>query len=65
MIRYVYLTVRIFEKPGTRDNAINNLKELRSNEHFLIGSYVFVKNDEVISSKLIKTSMIMKEFNRS
>ena len=51
---------KIFEKPGTRDNAINNLKELRSNEHFLIGSYVFVKNDEVISSKLIKTSMIMR-----
>ena len=51
---------KIFEKPGTRDNAINNLKELRSNEHLLIGSYVFVKNDEVISSKLIKTSMIMK-----
>ena len=52
---------KIFEKPGTRDNAINNLKELRSNEHLLIGSYVFVKNDEVISSKLIKTSMIMKD----
>ena len=51
---------KIFEKPGTRDNAINNLKELRSNEHLLIGSYVFVKNDEVISSKLIKTSMIMR-----
>lgn len=54
------LNDRIFEKPGTRDNAINNLKELRSNEHLLIGSYVFVKNDEVISSKLIKTSMIMR-----
>ena len=51
---------KIFEKPGTRENAINNLKELRSNEHLLIGSYVFVKNDEVISSKLIKTSMIMR-----
>jgi septum formation protein len=51
---------RIFEKPGTKENAINNLKELRSNEHFLIGSYVFVKNREVISTKLIKTSMIMR-----
>jgi len=51
---------RIFEKPGTTENAINTLKELRSNEHFLIGSYVFVKNGEVISTKLIKTSMIMR-----
>ena len=51
---------RIFEKPETTENAINTLKELRSNEHFLIGSYVFVKNGEVISTKLIKTSMIMR-----
>ena len=51
---------RIFEKPGTIENAINTLKELRSNEHFLIGSYVFVKNGDVISTKLIKTSMIMR-----
>ncbi len=54
------LNDRIFEKPGTKQNAVNALKELRSNEHFLIGSYVFVKNDEVISLKLIKTSMIMR-----
>ena len=52
---------RIFEKPGTTQNAINTLKELRSNEHFLIGSYVFVKNGDVISTKLIKTSMIMRD----
>ena len=52
---------RIFEKPGTTQNAINTLKELRSNEHFLIGSYVFVKNGDVISIKLIKTSMNMKD----
>ena len=55
------LNERIFEKPGTKENAVNALKELRSNEHFLIGSYVFVKNGEVISTKLIKTSMIMKD----
>ena len=55
------LNDRIFEKPGTKENAVNALKELRSNEHFLIGSYVFVKNGEVISTKLIKTSMIMKD----
>ncbi len=52
---------RIFEKPGTRENAITNLKELSSNEHFLIGSYVFVKNGEVISTKIMKTSMIMRD----
>lgn len=51
----------IFEKPGTKENAINTLKELRSNKHFLIGSYVFVKNGDVISTKLIKTSMIMRD----
>lgn len=55
------LNDRIFEKPGTKENAVNALKELRSNEHFLIGSYVFVKNEYVISTKLIKTSMIMKD----
>ena len=52
---------KIFEKPGTRENAIDTLKELRSNEHFLIGSYVFVKNGEVISTKMIETSMFMKD----
>ena len=52
---------KIFEKPGTRENAIDTLKELRSNKHFLIGSYVFVKNGEVISTKLIETSMFMKD----
>ena len=55
------LNNKIFEKPGTKENAINTLKELRSNEHFLIGSYVFVKNGGVISTKLIKTSMIMRD----
>ena len=55
------LNNKIFEKPVTKENAINTLKELRSNEHFLIGSYVFVKNGVVISTKLIKTSMIMKD----
>ena len=55
------LNNRIFEKPGTKDNAINTLKELRSNEHFLIGSYVFVRNDHVITTKLIQTSMIMRD----
>ena len=52
---------KIFEKPGTKENGINTLKELRSNEHLLIGSYVFVKNGDVISTKLIKTSMIMRD----
>jgi septum formation protein len=51
---------RIFEKPGTKENAINTLKKLHSNEHFLIGSYVFVKNGDVISKKLIKTTMMMR-----
>tara|TARA_E500000081_G_scaffold35602_1_gene39309 strand:+ start:98 stop:676 length:579 start_codon:yes stop_codon:yes gene_type:complete len=55
------LNNKIFEKPGTRENAITNLKELSSNEHFLIGSYVFVKNGEVISTKIMKTSMIMRD----
>jgi len=54
------LNNKIFEKPGTRENAITTLKELSSNEHFLIGSYVFVKNGEVISTKIMKTSMIMR-----
>ena len=55
------LNNKIFEKPGTRENAITNLKELSSNAHFLIGSYVFVKNGEVISTKIMKTSMIMRD----
>ena len=55
------LNNKIFEKPGTIENAITNLKELSSNEHFLIGSYVFVKNGEVISTKIMKTSMIMRD----
>ena len=55
------LNNKIFEKPGTRENAITNLKELSCNEHFLIGSYVFVKNGEVISTKIMKTSMIMRD----
>ena len=55
------LNNKILEKPGTRENAITNLKELSSNEHFLIGSYVFVKNGEVISTKIMKTSMIMRD----
>ena len=37
---------KIFEKPLTITNANKNLKELSGNQHQLIGSYVFVKNNE-------------------
>ena len=50
----------IFEKPLTVTKAINNLKILSGNTHHLIGSYVFVKNSEVINKYTAICTLTMK-----
>ena len=50
----------IFEKPLTETKAIENLKTLSGNTHQLVGSYVFVKNSEVINKYTAICTLTMK-----
>jgi len=50
----------IFEKPLTETKAIENLKTLSGNTHQLVGSYVFVKNSEVIKKYTAICTLTMK-----
>ena len=52
---------KIFEKPLTISNANKNLKELSGNQHQLIGSYVFIKNDELITTHETTCTLTMKK----
>jgi len=50
----------IFEKPLSTNKAIENLKILSGNIHQLVGSYVFVKNNVVISDYTATCTLTMK-----
>ena len=56
---------KIFSKPSTVDRAIHQLKELSGKTHFLIGQYVFSKDDSVIYEVEIICTMKMRELSLS
>ena len=55
---------RIFSKPLTVDKAINNLSILSGQTHQLIGSYVFIKNGDVLYEETITTNMTMRSLTK-
>ena len=59
------LKERIFSKPLTVDKAINNLSILSGQTHQLIGSYVFIKNGDVIYEETITTNMTMRSLTKT
>ena len=54
------LSNNIFEKPLTKTKAIENLKTLSGKTHQLVGSYIFVKNNELINNSTTICTMTMK-----
>ncbi|RPG43647.1 MAG: septum formation protein Maf [Gammaproteobacteria bacterium TMED112] len=50
----------IFNKPLTKEKAIQNLTKLAGKTHELIGSYVFIKQGNTILSETIISKMTMK-----
>ena len=52
---------KIFEKPLTITKANKNLKELSGNQHQLIGSYVFIKNNELLTTHETTCTLTMKK----
>ena len=55
---------RIFSKPLTVDKAVNNLSILSGQTHQLIGSYVFIKNGDVLYEETITTNMTMRSLTK-
>ena len=56
---------KIFSKPRTVDRAIHQLKELSGKTHYLIGQYVFSKDNSVIHEVEIICTMKMRELSLS
>ena len=56
---------RIFSKPLTVDKAVNNLSILSGQTHQLIGSYVFIKNGDVLYEETITTNMTMRSLTKT
>ena len=56
---------RIFSKPLTVDKAVNNLSILSGQTHQLIGSYVFIKNGDVLYEETITTNMTMRSITKT
>ncbi len=56
---------KIFSKPRTVDRAIDQLKELSGKTHYLIGQYVFSKDNSVIHEVEIICTMNMRELSLS
>ena len=52
----------IFSKPGTAENAINQLRELSGKTHELITSYAIVSKDQTIIDSVI-SQMTMRELS--
>tara|TARA_Y100001935_G_scaffold247302_1_gene243051 strand:+ start:2146 stop:2718 length:573 start_codon:yes stop_codon:yes gene_type:complete len=52
---------KIFEKPSTILKANKNLKALSGSQHQLIGSYVFIKNDQLITKHETTCTLTMKK----
>ena len=56
---------RIFSKPLTVDKAVKNLSILSGQTHQLIGSYVFIKNGDVLYEETITTNMTMRSLTKT
>ena len=56
---------RILSKPLTVDKAVNNLSILSGQTHQLIGSYVFIKNGDVLYEETITTNMTMRSLTKT
>ena len=56
---------RIFSKPLTVDKAVKNLSILSGQTHQLIGSYVFIKNGDVLYEETILTNMTMRSLTKT
>ena len=56
---------KIFSKPKTVNSAIDQLKELSGKTHYLIGQYVFSKDNSVIYDVEIICTMKMRELSLS
>ena len=48
----------------TVDKAVNNLSILSGQTHQLIGSYVFIKNGDVLYEETITTNMTMRSLTK-
>ena len=55
----------IFSKPLTVDKAVKNLSILSGQTHQLIGSYVFIKNGDVLYEETITTNMTMRSLTKT
>lgn len=58
------LEEKIFSKPLNSDSACNQLTELSNKTHFLIGSYVFCKNKEIIYKEQVTSEMAMRQISK-
>ena len=56
---------KIFSKPLTANKAVNNLSILSGQTHQLIGSYVFIKNGDVLYEETITTNMTMRSLTKT
>ena len=56
---------KIYSKPLTADKAIENLSKFSGQTHQLIGSYVFIKNGDVLYEETIVTNMTMKKLTET
>ena len=55
---------KIYSKPLNSQAAFNQLMELGNKTHFLIGSYVFCKNKEVIYKEQVTSEMAMRSLSK-
>ena len=55
---------KIYSKPLNSQAAFNQLMELSNKTHFLIGSYVFCKNNKIIQKEQVKSEMEMRSLEK-
>ncbi len=55
---------KIYSKPLNREAACNQLMELSNKTHFLIGSYFFCQNKEVIYKEQVTSEMSMRSLSK-
>lgn len=55
---------KVYSKPLNSETACNQLMELSNKTHFLIGSYVFCQNKEIIYEEQIICEMAMKSLSK-
>ena len=55
---------KIYSKPLNSQAAFNQLMELSNKTHFLIGSYVFCKNNKIIHKEQVTSEMAMRSLSK-